>query len=152
MPKVFIGADHRGFALKEKLVEHLRAAGYLIDDVGAASLDAGDDYPDFAIPVARAVSQDPSARGLLLCGSGMGMDVAANKVRGVRATVGYSVDAARHARSHDDVNVLTLAADTDDAASAIAIADAFLSTAFDGAERNERRLAKIAALEAETMR
>ena len=107
--KIFIGADHRGYPLKEALEAYLLEKGHTIEDKGAFELNPTDDYPDFAYPVAKAVAEDPSARGILLCGSGMGMDVVANKVRGVRATVGYSKDAIHHARAHDDINVITLA-------------------------------------------
>lgn len=145
--KVFIGADHRGFALKEHIKEHLLSRGVEVGDGGAFSLDPQDDYPDFAYRVARAVAKEPGSFGVLLCSSGMGMDVVANKVRGVRATVGYSKEAIVHARTQDDINVLTLAADVLRPSQAAALVNLFLATAFDGAERNRRRLAKVAAVE-----
>ncbi len=145
--KVFIGADHRGFTLKEHIKEHLLSRGVEVGDGGAFSLDPQDDYPDFAYRVARAVVREPGSFGILLCGSGMGMDVVANKVRGVRATVGYSRESVMHARAHDDINVLAIAADEVSPSQASAFVNLFLATAFDNAERNRRRLAKVHAVE-----
>ena len=145
--KVFIGADHRGFKLKELIKEHLLSRGVEVGDGGALKLDPMDDYPDFAYRVARAVAREEGSFGILLCGSGMGMDVVANKVRGVRATVGYSKESVAHARTHDNINVLTLAADVLTQSQAVALVNLFLSTPFDGAERNRRRLAKVEAVE-----
>jgi ribose 5-phosphate isomerase B len=145
--KIFIGADHRGFALKQALYKHLIGHGHEVTDVGAHGLNTKDDYPDFALKVAQGVAQHAGSYGILLCGSGMGMDVVANKVRGVRATVGYSADSITHARSHDDINVLTLAADVLAPHDAEAFVELFLITPFGGDERNVRRLKKIAAIE-----
>lgn len=150
--KVFLGADHRGFALKQLLVTYLKAHGHEVVDCGPPTLDPQDDYPDYALTVAQAVAGEPESRGMLLCGSGMGMDVVANKVKGVRATVGYGADAIVHARSHDDINVLTLPADTLLPEEAEARAELFLMTPFGGEERNMRRLAKIAAIESENFK
>lgn len=147
MSKIFIGADHRGFEDKEALKQHLVTAGHEVVDHGAHEHNPRDDYPDFAYPVAKAVAEEPGSFGILLCGSGMGMDVVANKVRGVRATVGYSKDAIVHARSHDDINVLTLAADELEHDELFAYADAFLATGRDLDERHLRRLKKIQAIE-----
>lgn len=145
--KVFIGADHRGFKLKESLKEHLLSRGVEVGDGGAVALDPQDDYPDFAYRVARAVAREPGSFGVLLCGSGMGMDVVANKVRGVRATVGYSKESIMHARARDDINVLTLPADVLTESQAAALVNLFLATPFGGEERDRRRLAKVAAVE-----
>ena len=146
--KVFLGADHRGFELKEKLKEWLTANGYEVHDLGADRFDAGDDYPDFASAVAARVAGDPvNRRGVLLCGSGGGMDVAANKVRGIRASVAWSVDAAAHTRSHDDANVVSIPADWTPPEAAAEIVRAFLETPFSGEERHARRLKKIAEIE-----
>lgn len=147
--KVFLGADHRGFKDKEVLKKYLLEAGYEVEDKGAFEEDPTDDYPDFAYPVARAVAQDATARGILLCGSGMGMDVVANKVRSVRATVGYSKEAIHHARAHDDVNIITLAADVLSEEEVREYADIFLITERDPAERHQRRLDKITKIEHE---
>ena len=146
--KVFLGADHRGFELKEKLKEWLTANGYEVHDLGADRLEPDDDYPDFAVAVAERVAADPlNRRGVLLCGSGGGMDVAANKVRGIRASVAWSVDAAAHARSRDNVNVVSIAADWTPPETAKEVVRVFLETAFGGAERDVRRLGKIQAIE-----
>lgn len=145
---IYIGADHRGFELKEKLKEFLRNEGYEFYDVGALKYDKGDDYPDFAYEAALKVAEDPeNNRGILLCGSGMGMDVVANKVRGVRATVAYSRDATAHARANDNINVITLAADVIGFEAAKEYVRVFLNTPFSGAERHLRRLQKIAEIE-----
>lgn len=147
--KIFIGADHRGFQDKEILVAALSEAGHDVEDKGAFTHDPTDDYPDFAYPVAKAVAAEPGSRGILLCGSGMGMDVVANKVRAVRATVGYSKEAIHHARAHDDINVLTLAADDLDKAALIEYATVFIETERDLDERHQRRLDKISDIEHE---
>ena len=109
--KIYIGADHRGFELKKELKKFLIEKGYEVEDAGAFKYDKDDDYPDFAEAVAEKVSKDDSARGILLCGSGTGMDAAANKVRGVRATLAFSKEITRAARNDDDVNVISLPAD-----------------------------------------
>ncbi len=144
---VVLAADHRGFKLKETLKGFLAQEGYEVVDVGAHEKIATDDYPDFASAGTLKVLENPGSRGIFLCGSGMGMDVVANKFRGIRATVAYSRDSAEHARTHDDVNVITLAADAISQAEAWEIAGTFLSTEFDGAERNVRRLEKVKAIE-----
>jgi ribose 5-phosphate isomerase B len=146
--KVFIGADHRGFELKSGLKSFLVEQGYSVEDVGATSYDHDDDYPDFAYPVAlRVVDDEKNNRGILVCGSGMGMDVVANKVRGVRATVAYSRESAVHARANDNINVITLAGDTVPLDDAKKIAVAFLMTQFTGEVRHLRRLKKIEEIE-----
>lgn len=144
---VFLGADHRGFEIKEKLVDFLRVQGFTVEDKGAFEKNPDDDYPDFAYAVAQEVARDSDARGILLCGSGTGMDVVANKVKGIRATVGYSQESTRHARTNDDVNVITLAADSISTEEAQGIARIFLSTPFSDAPRHARRLEKIRRIE-----
>lgn len=148
--KVFLGADHRGFEAKESLKEFLSTEGYEVEDKGAHEYDAADDYPDFAYPVAKAVAADKNARGILLCGSGMGMDVVANKVKGVRATVGYSEESVIHARAHDDINVITFASNDLSEEDIKAFAKKFLETPLDPHERHQRRLDKVAAIEHES--
>ncbi|MBV9349798.1 MAG: RpiB/LacA/LacB family sugar-phosphate isomerase [Patescibacteria group bacterium] len=145
--KVYLGADHRGFDAKESLKSYLSEKGWTVIDEGALTKEPTDDYPDFAYPVAKAVAEEPGSRGVLLCGSGMGMDVVANKVRGVRATVGYSKDAIIHARAHDDINVLTLAADVLSAKEIGEFVESFLETPLDPGERHMRRLKKIEEIE-----
>ncbi len=151
--KIYIGADHRGFELKKALKEYLKGKGFKVDDAGSASYDEADDYPDFAVKVASEVSKNPEEdRGILLCGSGMGMDVVANKVKGVRATVAYSRESAEHARARDNVNVITLASDVLSEKEAQEIAMTFLKTEFGRAERDLRRLKKVREIEGKNFR
>lgn len=151
--KVFLGADHRGFELKDKLEGWLQDHGYTVKDLGAHHLDPSDDYPDFAFAVAKRVAEDPvNHRGILLCGSGGGMDITANKISRVRATVVWNRAGAEHARSHNDVNIIALAADGTTLDQASEIARAFLETLFSGEERHVRRLKKIEEIEGESFK
>ncbi len=151
--KIVLATDHRGFALKEELKKRLRDDGYDLEDVGAFAYKEDDDYPDFAVLGAQRIAEDTEGvRGIFICGSGMGMDVVANKIRGVRATVAYSPESAVHARANDNVNVITLAADTTDPDRAYEIVLAFLAASFSGEGRHIRRLKKIFALEKENFK
>jgi len=140
--KVALGADHRGFVLKEKLKRWLTARGHEVIDCGPASADRVD-YPDYAFKVARAVVQRRAERGILICSTGIGMSIAANRARGVRAALADSVRQARLSREHNDANVLCLGADFVSAAEARRIVATWLKTEFAGG-RHTRRLAKIA--------
>lgn len=140
--RVYVGADHAGFALKAKLVEELRRMGYEPVDVGPASLDPTDDYPDFARPVAAAVSGGEVRRGVLACGTGLGMSYAANRFPRVRAAVAWSPEVAELSRRHNDANVLVLPARFVTDAEATAILHRFLETGFEGG-RHQRRVEKI---------
>lgn len=143
---IFVSSDHAGFVLREKVVRHLAARKELrIEDRGPAS-PAPVDYPDEAAKVARLVTETPGARGILVCGSGIGMSIAANKIPGVRAVDAWSVDAARLSRQHNDANVLCLGERLLSEADAFAIVDTWLATAFDGG-RHGTRVAKISGLE-----
>jgi ribose 5-phosphate isomerase B len=144
--KIYAGSDHAGFALRRRLVDHLRAGGHTVEDLGTTT-DASCDYPDYAASVGRAVSEDAGAVGLLVCGTGLGVCIAANKVRGVRAALAWNVEVARISRAHNDANVLCLGARTTPEGEALAITDAWLAAPFDSGERHARRLEKIAALE-----
>ncbi len=145
---IVIGADHRGFAMKEGLVAWLTQEGRTVEDLGARDFTEGDDYPDYAVPVAQKTAQDPeNTCGILLCGSGVGVAVAANKIAGVRAANIQSVDVAKTARNDDDVNILCLGADLLTLDEAKAIIATFLDTPFSGLERHERRVEKIKKLE-----
>jgi ribose 5-phosphate isomerase B len=145
---IYIGADHGGFALKEKLKAVLKNDGYDPDDLGAAAYQDGDDYPDFAAPVAEKVSIAPeTSRGILICRSGFGMDITANKFPGVRAALPLSPDHIYQGRHDDDVNVLCIAADFVDEATALNMMKVFLSTPFAPDERYTRRIKKIADVE-----
>jgi ribose 5-phosphate isomerase B len=145
MSVVAIGADHAGFSLKEQLKDWLVADGCTVMDVGTYSRDSVD-YPDFAAAVAAAVTSGEAERGVLVCGSGIGMAIAANKIAGIRAAVCHDVETARLSRQHNDLNVLALAGRTTSREQAIAIMGAWLETSFDGG-RHELRLAKVAGLE-----
>ena len=148
MTVVALGSDHAGFPLKRSLQDWLVAEGHTVVDVGTHSTDSVD-YPDFAEAVARAVASRQAACGVLVCGTGIGMAIAANKMPGIRAAVCGDVATARLSRQHNDLNVLALAGRATSIDDAIAIARAWLETPFDGG-RHERRLAKVAALEGRT--
>ncbi len=142
MPEVIpIGADHAGFALKELLKQELAALGYEPLDIGTHSADSTD-YPDYAHPVAHRVETGEAARGVLLCGTGLGMAYAANRHPGVRAAVAWTPEVARLARAHNDANVLVLPARFVTEAEGREILRAWLSTPFEGG-RHERRVQKI---------
>ena len=143
--KIAIGADHAGFALKEKLRHRLAAEGHEVLDFGAESAESCD-YPDFAQPVARDVAQGRADRGILVCSTGIGMAIAANKIGGVRAVPAQSEDEVRLTREHNDANVLTLGARYLDEERAAGLIDLFLNTEFAGG-RHARRVAKIRQLE-----
>ncbi len=145
--KVGIAADHGGFELKERMAGSLRAAKHEVVDFGARSLTPADDYPDFIIPLARAVSRGDVERGVAICGSGVGACVAANKIPGVRAAMVMDIFSARQGVEDDDMNVICLGGRVTGYALAWELIQAFLSASFTGAERHCRRLAKIAALE-----
>jgi ribose 5-phosphate isomerase B len=144
--KIAIGADHAGFALKNQLREMLRGAGYEVLDLGTNSPESAD-YPDYADSVARQVAAGLADRGVLVCASGVGMSIAANKIHGIRAALGYSAEEVRLTRAHNDANVLAIGARFSDAAAASEMVHAFLDTPFE-AGRHSRRVEKIAKLEA----
>jgi ribose 5-phosphate isomerase B len=143
--KIAIAADHAGFELKEKLRRRLAAEGHDVVDFGTASADSCD-YPDFAQPVGREVAHGRVDRGILVCSTGIGMAMAANKIDGVRAAPAQSGDEVKMTREHNDANVLTLGAKYLDENSAAGLIDIFLHTEFTGG-RHARRVAKIAQLE-----
>ncbi len=143
--KIAVAADHAGFALKEKLRESLRAQGHEVVDYGTSS-ETSCDYPDFAAPVARAVAAGDAERGVLVCYTGVGMSMAANKVSGVRAAVAFRPDEVELTRAHNDANVLTLGAKFTDLKTAEELVDVFLRTPFEGG-RHARRVGKISGLE-----
>ncbi len=152
---IYIGADHRGCALKASIAAALKGDGYEVIDVGATALDPADDYPDFARVVAEKVSTAAAAsaaagaetRGIVICGSGIGVDIVANKFKGVRSALAISAEQIRAGREDDDVNVLSLSADFTKPEDALNIARVFISTPFKKEERFSRRLGKIAELE-----
>jgi ribose 5-phosphate isomerase B len=144
--KVFVGADHRGYELKNQVCEHLRHRGFSVEDEGALTLDNHDDYPKYAYTVVTKVLGEDGSFGILICGSGQGMAMAANKVRGVRAALAWSPAEARAARHDDDANVLVLPADMIDVDTALAVTEDFLREKFSGEERHRRRLEQIEEL------
>ena len=144
---IAIGADHGGFALKGDLVDVIQANGHELDDLGAHEYDHSDDYPDFALAVARAVASGKADRGVVICGSGVGAAIAANKVRGVRAAVCHDAYSVRQGVEHDDMNVLCIGARVIGIALATDITTRYLAAEFSGEERHQRRLEKIRAVE-----
>ncbi|AGA26367.1 RpiB/LacA/LacB family sugar-phosphate isomerase [Singulisphaera acidiphila] len=142
--RVGIAADHGGFNLKEQIGESLRSAGYEVVDFGADQLDPSDDYPDFIIPLARAVAEGQIERGVALCGSGVGASIAANKVSGVRAGLIHDVFSAHQGVEDDDINVFCLGGNIIGAALAWELIETFLAARFSGTDRHKRRLAKVA--------
>src|SRR2546425_10794566 len=144
--KIAIAADHAGFSLKQILRDALRAQGHEVADFGTDN-DESTDYPDYASAVARDVADGGAERVILVCSSGVGMSIAANKIAGVRAALGTIPEEVRVTRQHNDANVLTLGARFTTPEEAGRLVDIFLKTEFDGGSRHVRRLAKIAELD-----
>jgi RpiB/LacA/LacB family sugar-phosphate isomerase len=144
---IALASDHAGFQLKELLKQHLAAKGLELLDLGTCD-ESPVDYPDQAQALGRAVLEGKAERGILLCGSGVGASIAANKLRGIRAGLCHDTYSARQGVEHDDANVLVLGARVIGVELAKELVDAFLSARFSGDERHRRRLAKIAALDA----
>ncbi|HEY5805888.1 MAG TPA: RpiB/LacA/LacB family sugar-phosphate isomerase [Candidatus Saccharimonadales bacterium] len=143
--KIYIGADHNGFELKRELLDVLSAVGYEVIDEGGKVLRPDDDFPQFAARVVMAMkasdSQDP--RGILICGSGQGMCMAANRYKGIRASLAWSLEEARASRNDDDSNILCLPVRYISAKDAVKIAEAWLATPFAGAPRFKRRIKEL---------
>lgn len=145
---LYIASDHAGHKLKKYLAGYLaKTLKQKAEDLGAETYIENDDFPDYAARLARKVAGGKNNLGILVCGSGQGMCIAANKISGIRAALGYSIEAAERARKEDDANVLCLAGRVLSAEHAAAIVKAYLGSAFDGLERRARRLKKIAELE-----
>ena len=149
--RVGIATDHGGFSLKEELVTHLREVGHDLIDIGAHSLNSGDDYPDFVIPLARAVAAGKVERGVAVCGSGVGASVCANKIPGVRAGLIQDHYSAHQGVEHDDMNILCIGGRIVGSVVAQELVDTFLAAKFAAAERHVRRLRKVASLEAQAV-
>lgn len=141
--KIYIAADHRGVGLKLYLIEMLAAAGYMVVNLGVDDPNTMVDFPDVAKNLADAMYGDDNSRGILICGTGAGMQIAANRFRHIRATRCDRPDQVRDDRFHDDVNVLALAADDMDIEVAFLCTRAFLESPFDNVERRIRRIEKI---------
>jgi ribose 5-phosphate isomerase B len=149
--RVGIATDHGGFGLKQELVAHLSEAGHEVVDIGAHSLNPGDDYPDFIIPLAQAVVAGKVQRGIAVCGSGVGAAVCANKIRGVRAGLIHDHFSAQQGVEDDHMNIICMGGRTVGPAVARDLVDTFLASEFSQAERHLRRLGKVASLEAQAV-
>lgn len=145
--KIAVGADHAGVPLNERVIDELRLAGHEITDFGTHDATVPDDYPDYAKLVGEAVQSGAAEIGILICGSGVGAAVAANKLRGIRAALCGDTYSAHQSREHDDCNVLCLAARVTGVELALEIVRSFVAARFTGEERHRRRLAKVAAME-----
>lgn len=144
---LYIGADHRGFELKEELKRRLEADGLEVEDLGNEEFDPADDYVDFAKAVAQMVTNDSDSKGILICGSGVGVDMAANKVRGARSCLVFDQKRAIQSREHEDANIICLASDVLIVDDAYEMVKSFIQTPFTGEERHIRRLNKLKELD-----
>jgi ribose 5-phosphate isomerase B len=145
---IYLGADHRGFYLKEKIKDFLKQSGYEVADKGNSVYDESDDYPDFAASASREVAADPGVRrGILFCGSGVGVDIVANKFNGIRSVLGINPDQVYASRHDDDANILSLPADFIDFEGAKKMVGVFLQTPFSEDESDKRRRDKIRDIE-----
>ncbi len=147
--KVGFATDHGGFPLKEPILKALQVDGHEVMDFGANSLDLADDYPDFVIPLARAVAAGEVERGIAVCGSGVGASFTANKIRGVRAALIHETYSAHQGVEDDNMNLLCLGGRVVAFAMAWEIIQAYLAASYEKKDRFERRLAKVAAIETE---
>ncbi len=150
--QIAVGCDHAGFPLKAHVVERIRAAGHEVVDCGAKELMPGDDYPDYALAVAEAVRSGRAQRGVIVCGSGVGVSVAATKVPGIRAAMCHDTFSARQGVEDDSMNVLCLGARVIGPELASEVIKAFLAAHFSGAARHQRRLDKVNQIEADALR
>ena len=145
--RIHIGSDHAGLEFKDELIRYLAEKGHDVTDHGPYEYDALDDYPDFCIPTAEAVSKDPASLGIVLGGSGNGEQIAANKVRGIRAALVWSIETAKLAREHNNANVIAVGGRMHSIDECKAIIDAYIAEPFSNDERHIRRINKIAAYE-----
>ncbi|MFN4212514.1 MAG: RpiB/LacA/LacB family sugar-phosphate isomerase [Microgenomates group bacterium] len=141
---IFIAADHRGFDLKNKLIDYLHEKNIRVEDLGAYEYQPEDDYPDFAQKVSQAVLQNPQEfLGIVICGSGVGVSIAANRHKGIRCALGFREDQVRHARENDHINVLALASDFTSFEEAVKLIEAFLQAKPKEEEKYLRRIKKL---------
>lgn len=147
--KIHIGSDHAGLEFKNKIVSHLQAQGHTVEDHGPHVYDALDDYPVFCIPAATATANEPGSFGIVLGGSGNGEQMAANKVKGVRAALVWSIETAKLAREHNDANVISIGGRMHDEEFCLKLVDTFLATPFSGDERHVRRIGLMTKYENE---
>ena len=148
---IAVGCDHAGYPLKQHVMEQVRAAGHEVLDCGAKSLEPGDDYPDYALAVAEAIRKGRAQRGIVVCGSGVGVSVAASKVPGIRAAMCHDTFSARQGVEDDSMNVLCLGGRVIGPELASEVIKAYLSAQFSGAERHARRLKKVQQIEADAL-
>jgi len=145
--KIAIGSDHAGFELKEKVKKILEEKGVEYQDVGAETLDPNDDYPEYGRKVAEAVASGKADRGIAICGTGMGISIAANKIPGIRAATVYNTEMAKISRLHNDTNILALGGRIKTAEPVSEIVNVWLDTPFSEEERHERRIKQIEEIE-----
>ena len=147
--KIHIGSDHAGLEFKAKIIEHLKSKGHQVEDHGPHQYDSLDDYPVFCIPAAQATAADPASFGIVLGGSGNGEQMAANKVKGVRAALVWSIETAKLAREHNNANVISIGGRMHDEQFCLELVDTFLATPFTGDERHVRRIGQISKFESD---
>lgn len=147
MGKVFLGSDHRGFNLKSIILKNLQKSGYSVTDIGFETYDPKDDYPDIAIPLSKKVADHPKSIGVLICGSGNGVTVVANKTKKIRAVLCFSKPQALATRSDDDPNILCLSSDYVSQKTNLEIVKTFLTSKFKKLAKNVRRIKKISKYE-----
>ena len=147
--KIHIGSDHAGLDFKAVIIAHLTSQGHDVVDHGPHTLDPLDDYPVFCIPAAQAVANEPGSFGIVLGGSGNGEQIAANKVKGIRAALAWSIDTAKLARQHNDANVLSIGGRMHTEEFCLEMVDAFLAEPFSGDERHQRRINLMSKFENE---
>ena len=145
--KIHLGCDHAGFELKEKILTHLTAKGHEVIDHGAKTYNAADDYPVFCFLAAQAVAKDSNSLAIVMGGSGNGEQIAANKIKGVRAALAWSVETAKLARQHNNANVMGIGGRMHSEIETLAIVDAFIETEFSNDERHSRRINQISEYE-----
>ena len=145
--KIHLGCDHAGFELKEKVAQYLKSKGHEVIDHGAKTYDALDDYPVFCFLAAKGAAQDPNSLAIVMGGSGNGEQIAANKIKGVRAALAWSVETAKLAREHNNANVIGIGGRMHTESESLAIVDAFINTNFSNDERHMRRINQLSEYE-----
>jgi ribose 5-phosphate isomerase B len=145
--KIHLGCDHAGFELKEKVAQYLKSKGHEVIDHGAKTYDALDDYPVFCFLAAKGAAQDPSSLAIVMGGSGNGEQIAANKIKGVRAALAWSVETAKLAREHNNANVIGIGGRMHSESESLAIVDAFINSNFSNDERHMRRINQLSEYE-----
>lgn len=145
---IYIGADHRGFEIKNQIIEWMKSMGHQAEDCGPHELTPMDDYVDFAKAVSEKVTQSPGNRGIVICGSGAGVNIASNKIKGIRCSIGFNLEQVKAARRDDDLNVLAIASNYTLFEDVKVLIETFLNTPYDPTDNHARRIEKIKKLEA----